>query len=72
MTFRQEGGEIMYTLSWHQEGQNNVNQAHNRRELHAIGKSSNIDSKLTPNNIALIDIPVKEAYHKLFDRSVAE
>lgn len=65
-------GDIMYTLSWHQGGEKNVHQAHNRREPHAAGKDSSIDSRLTPNNIILIDIPIREAYHKLFDGSVSE
>lgn len=65
-------GDIMYTLSWHQGGEKNVHQAHNRREPHAAGKDSSIDSRLTPNNIILIDIPIREAYHKLFDKSVSE
>lgn len=62
----------MYTLSWHQEGEKNANQAHNRREPQAIGKSSCIDTTLTKNNIILIDVPVREAYHRLFDDFVAE
>lgn len=65
-------GDIMYTLSWHQGGEKNVHQAHNRREPHAVGKDSSIDSRLTPNNIILIDIPIRDAYHKLFDGSVSE
>lgn len=62
----------MYTLSWHQEGEANVNQAHNRREPHAISKDSSIDYSLSHKNITLVDIPVREAYRKLFDAAVDE
>lgn len=65
-------GDIMYTLSWHQEGDKNVNQAHSRREPHAISKDSSIDSNLTPYNITLVDEPVRQAYHRLFDAAVDE
>lgn len=65
-------GDIMYTLSWHQEGDKNVNQAHSRRAPHAISKDSSIDPKLTPYNITLVDEPVRQAYHRLFDAAVDE
>ena len=62
----------MYTLSWHQEGELNTNQAHNRREPHAVGKDSTVDLSLSKNNIIFRDIPLREAYHKLFDDAVNE
>lgn len=62
----------MYTLSWHQGGEKNVRQAHNRRESHALGKDSSIDRARTKDNVVFIDIPVSKAYKQIFGEAVQE
>lgn len=62
---------MAYTLSWHQGGEKEVRQAHNRREHNAIG-NNDIDSNKTKDNIILLDIPVKQAYKDIFGSAVNE
>lgn len=62
----------MYTLSWHQGGEKNVRQAHNRREAHALGKDSDIDSTRTKNNLIFVDVPICTAYKQIFSEAVQE
>lgn len=45
---------------------------HNRRIEGKEGKHSTIKKELTNNNLTLIDMDIKEAYHQLFDTYVEE
>lgn len=62
---------MAYTLSWHQGGEKEVRQAHNRREHNATG-NRDIDTNKTKDNITLIDIPIKQAYKDIFQPAVDE
>lgn len=64
--------DMAYTLSFHKEGQNLVKQKHNRRDPKAVSKQDHIYHELSKNNVYLVDIPIRQAYKKLFGDSVKE
>lgn len=59
---------MQYTLSLHNGGFNCVRQAHNARRY----MPPNADPDRSGDNITFCDVPVRDAYHKLFDDAVKE
>lgn len=62
----------MTTITFHVGNRNDYKRAHNARLYKKDQIPENIDQSKTAANITLVDEPLKDAYHRLFDEAIAE